>query len=75
MGAAPDAVGEVRRAVRALRLAVPAAVADDVAARVEAALAQAWDEGERHESDYLATWGQFCPLRICNPYRPGQDPR
>ena len=30
--------------------------------------AAAWDEGERHESEYLATWGQFCPNPE-NPYR------
>lgn len=30
--------------------------------------ADAWAEGERHESQYLATWGQFCPNPI-NPYR------
>ena len=30
--------------------------------------AAAWDEGERHESEYLATWGQFCP-NPQNPYR------
>lgn len=33
------------------------------------ALADAWDEGERHESEYLNTWGQFCPGKHCNPYR------
>lgn len=31
--------------------------------------ADAWDEGERHESRYLDTWGQFCPGDNCNPYR------
>ena len=31
---------------------------------------KAWSEGERHESDYLMTWGQFCPNgHKCNPYR------
>ena len=35
---------------------------------VEARVAEAWDEGERHESEYLATWGQFCPNPE-NPYR------
>ena len=33
--------------------------------------AEAWDEGGRHESEYLATWGQFCPGTNCNPYRNG----
>ena len=36
--------------------------------RVADAKAEAWDEGERHESEYLATWGQFCPNPE-NPYR------
>lgn len=31
--------------------------------------AEAWDEGERHGSEHLATWGQFCPGTDCNPYR------
>ena len=31
--------------------------------------AEAWDKGERHESEYLSTWGQFCPHKTCNPYR------
>jgi hypothetical protein len=35
--------------------------------------AHAWDEGERHESEYLATYGQFCPSKTCNPYRPGSE--
>jgi len=26
-----------------------------------------WDEGERHESEYLNMWGQFCPNPV-NPY-------
>jgi len=42
---------------------------DWLAEHTRRAQAQAWDEGERHESDYLATWGQFCPHRDCNPYR------
>lgn len=29
--------------------------------------AQAWAEGERHESDYLSMFGQFCSNPI-NPY-------
>lgn len=41
----------------------------DVYAVVGELLAEAWDEGERHESDYLSTWGQFCPSNNCNPYR------
>jgi len=39
-----------------------------VVRRVAEAKAEAWDEGERHESEYLATWGQFCPNPE-NPYR------
>lgn len=34
--------------------------------------AAAWAEGERHESEYLATWGQFCPNPI-NPYQEATD--
>ena len=42
------------------------------AGRIEASTkmaADAWDEGERHESRYLDMWGQFCPGTQCNPYR------
>lgn len=32
--------------------------------------AKAWDEGEAHESQHLAVFGQFCPHGSrCNPYR------
>lgn len=34
--------------------------------------AEKWDEGEQHESRYLATFGQFCPGKNCNPYRAEQ---
>jgi hypothetical protein len=34
-------------------------------------LARGWDGGERHESEHLMTFGQFCPLASCNPYRDG----
>ena len=34
------------------------------------ARAEAWDEGMHHESDHLATWGQFCQCTDDhNPYR------
>ena len=36
--------------------------------RVAEAKAEAWDEGERHESEYLRMFGQFCP-NPQNPYR------
>lgn len=36
---------------------------------LKALLAKAWLEGEQHESNYLFTWGQFCPHGDdCNPY-------
>lgn len=31
--------------------------------------AEAWEEGWKHDSDYMNTWGQFCPHIECNPYR------
>ena len=40
----------------------------ELSQQVAEAKAEAWDEGERHESEYLATWGQFCPNPE-NPYR------
>ena len=35
---------------------------------VERRVAEAWDEGERHESEYLRMFGQFC-RNPQNPYR------
>lgn len=35
---------------------------------VAQAKADAWDEGNRHEAEYLDTWGQFDP-NPTNPYR------
>ena len=40
----------------------------EVARRVAEAKAEAWDEGERHESEYLRMFGQFCH-NPQNPYR------
>lgn len=45
---------------------------DALAPLIESWLADAWDQGQQHESDYLMTWGQFCPREIAqsaNPYR------
>ena len=40
----------------------------EVERRVAEATAEAWDEGERHESEYLRMFGQFCH-NPQNPYR------
>ncbi len=37
--------------------------------RDRAVAERAWDEGERHESEFLDRVGQFCPYKNCNPYR------
>ena len=62
-----DAIHEVRRAMRALYAVVSAAVARDVASRVEAALAQAWDFG------YACGLGDYGKgddeTQAANPYR------
>jgi hypothetical protein len=55
-------------------LRVEVGVARWFLAEVERAAAEkAWDEGERHESEFLARTGQFCPYKGCNPYRKGQS--
>jgi len=43
-------------------------VADAILPIIARERTAAWDEGERHESEYLATFGQFCPNPE-NPYR------
>ena len=63
-----QAVGEINGMRRALRLLAAAGLLVTPGHDAQVA-ARAWDEGKRHESEYLATWGQFCPHANCNPYR------